>query len=101
MTMELEEYYAQIEAEALEECDQYNPVVREITYRRFVSRSKGRRNGKQRQRSKREEVHLIKYRDVGFHTWRNFPFDVYATEILGQHADGDTLRDEIEKRWGF
>jgi len=43
-----EDWQAEALAEAQAECDRDNPVVRNITYHRFVSKSKGRRNGKQR-----------------------------------------------------
>jgi len=95
-----EQYQTKLLAEAHTECDRANPVVRSITYHRFVSRSKGRRNGRQRLRRNWKEVHLVRYRG-GYHLWHRFPFDVYATEIIGKHADGEMLKEAIIDRWGY
>lgn len=77
-----------------------DPVRQSIKYRRFVSYSKGWRNGKQRIRKHFKEVHLVKYRG-GYSLWHRFPFDVSATEILGPRADGEDLKYHIERLWGY
>lgn len=71
-----------------------------VTYHRFVSRSKGRRNGKRRIQRCWKEVHLVRYRD-GFHLWHRFPFDVYASEIIGGFADAEMLKERIIELWGY
>lgn len=70
------EYQRQFLAEALEEYKRDNPVLQNIKYHYFTSKSKGRRNGKH----------------------------VYATEIIGQFADGEMLKEAVMefeggKRW--
>ncbi len=87
----------EVEAEYLRD----NAVHCSIIYRRFVSRSKGRRNGRRRLRRNWKEVHLLRYMGGKFRQWHRFPFDVYTTEILGQHADGEILKDEIIRLWGY
>ncbi len=91
---------AEVEAEVLAD----DPVVRNITYHRFVSKSKGRRNGKQRIRRHWKEVRLVSYR-TGFQSWHRFPFDEYATEILGQQTKADEAEEALKQRiidlWGF
>lgn len=87
------EYYSLIEKECLAEFEDYDAVIQSITFHGFVSKSKG----KNRKRKKWKEVYLVKYRD-GFHSWDKFPFDVYATEIIGQHADGEDLKQRILDR---
>lgn len=98
--MVVDDWQREALAEAQAECDRGNPVVRNITYHRFVSKSKGWRNGKQRRRRCWKEVHLVRYRG-GFQSWHLFPFDEYATEIIGQHADAEMLREAIIERWGY
>lgn len=92
---------AEVEAELAAE----DPVVRNITYHRFVSRSKGWRNGKQRLRRVVKEVHLVQYHQCGFHQWHRFPFDVYATEIFKERYSKEdaeeALKQEIKRRWGY
>jgi hypothetical protein len=97
------EYEAAIEYEVRQELADNDPVVSTITYRRFVSKSKGRRNGKKRVRRNWKEVHLVQYRGGGhnFTQWHLFTFDVYATEILGAHSDAEMLKDRIIERWGY
>jgi hypothetical protein len=87
--------------EVEEEWRAADPVVQSRKYRRFVSRSKGWRNGRRRIRKRWKEIHLVKYRGGRYSQWHRFPFDVYATEILGQHADGETLKMHIERLWGY
>lgn len=105
MTFELEfelelEYQHQMEVEAKAEYLANNPVARNIVYRSFTSKSKGIRNGKKRIRRRWKEVHLVKYSN-GFHLWEKFPFDVYASEIIGKHADGEQLKEAIIELWGY
>lgn len=94
------EHQALLVADVERECRETDPVFNAITYRRFVSKSKGRRNGRQRLRRNWREVHLVKY-GAGFQGWHRFPFDVCATEILGPHADAEMLKERIEELWGY
>jgi len=95
------DYCSMVEAEVKREVAGADAVVfKGIKYRRFVSRTKGRRNGKQRLRRNWKETHLVKYSN-GFHLWCNFPFDIYATEILGEAFDGEDLKQRIIDLWGY
>lgn len=96
--------------EYLAEC-QENPVLQKVKAKKFVSRSKGWRNGKQRIRKEEKPIILVKYGDNGFHHWDGgdttmqgrIPWDDMATEIYGEgycrsvdrHLD-DHLRAEIK-----
>jgi len=75
-------------------------IVKGVKYVRYVSRSKGRRNGKKILRKNWREVHLVKY-GRRFLSWHKFPFDIYATEILGQAFDGEDLKQSIIDLWGY
>lgn len=103
--MVLEDWQEQAIVEVNAELDANDPVVRTITYHRFVSRSKGIRNGKRRYRRGLKEVRLVSYLGRGFKQWHRFPFDEYAEEILGrQHSKEDVeeaLKQAIKNRWGF
>lgn len=98
-----EDWELDIIAEAKAEADQSDVVRRKITYRTFVSRSKGIRNGRRRYRRNWKEVRLVKYNN-GFHLWHRFTFDVYATEIMGKMVGKDdaeeSLKQAIIRRWG-
>lgn len=62
-----------------------------ITLRCFVSMSKGRG----RKRPYPREITLVKYRK-GFHLAKNFQWDIYATEIMGEVEDAEQkLRDAV------
>lgn len=56
------EYEEQVKQEYMREylCD--DRVAQNITYHRFVSKSKGIRNGKRRIRRRWKEIHLVRYR---------------------------------------
>jgi hypothetical protein len=98
---EQEEYEREVKREVAAECRQEDRVARLITFRAFVSKSKGIRNGKRRVRKHWKEVYLVRYRSEGFRSWNRFPFDEAATEIIGQHADGEILKErvlELEKK---
>lgn len=95
---EYEEWCREQEAEALADLQANDPVHRDIRYHYFVSKSKGRRNGKQRRRRNWKEVELISYRGGSFHQWNRFPFDVYATECLGQEVSADDACQEFMDR---
>jgi len=83
-----------------------DPVYKSIKVARFVSKSKGWRNGKRRIRKHLKEVYLIKYsvtKNSRFHLWKNFPFGVYAPEILkGESGEypHETLKERIQELWG-
>ena len=99
LDIRLEDYHAQVEAQAKAEVEQVDNVFNEISYKRFLSRSKGWRNGRRRLR-KGKEVHLVG-KSGFYHLWHNFQFDVHATEIIGEHADGEMLKERIIELWGF
>ena len=103
--MVYDDYEQAVIDEVQAELDANDPVVRTITYRRFVSKSKGIRNGKRRVRRRWKEVRLVKYRDRPFRSWHRFPFDEYATEIFGQQYSKEdaeeALREAIKNRWGY
>ena len=77
-----------------------DPVLRSMRRRQFVSRSKGIRNGKRRYRRHWKEVDLIHYKAIPgrWFTWRKFPFDKYAQEILGDHYRSDYPEHELQER---
>jgi hypothetical protein len=96
--------------EYLAECSE-NPVAKKVKAKRFVSRSKGWRNGKQRIRREEKDVILVKYGDRPYRFWDGgdsnmngrIPFDDIATEVYGsgfcnggcdRHSD-DHLRQDI------
>lgn len=89
------EYEAQIEAEVKAECRGEDRVAQLVVFHPFVSKSKGIRNGKRRTRKHWKEVYLVNYRNTGFRSWGRFPFDEAATEIIGQYADGELLKERI------
>jgi hypothetical protein len=103
--VDYEDWQRQAIAEVNAEIDQNDPVVRNITYHRFVSRSKGIRNGKRRYRRGLKEVHLLSYHGRGFRQWHRFPFDVYATEIFKEQYPKEdaeeALKSAITDRWGY
>ena len=91
-----------------------NPVYQSINYRRFVSYSKGRRNGKRRMRKHWKEVRLVgtkkgishgRISGGGYRQWHRFPFDIYAGEIWGSMVKPDEaeemLKQEIIRIWGY
>ena len=89
------DYELEVINEMEQECLQSDPVYRAITYVGFVSKSKGR--GRKRRNWK--EIKLLKY-NGNFHLWHNFPFDVYASEILGYNAYAVDLQNRITDIWG-
>lgn len=101
------DYYQRENHEALKEVSQNDPVLHNYKYRSFVSRSKGirYRHGVpyQRTRNKWREVELVKYRDRGYHQWRRFPFDLYATETLpGWPEDRaiEYIKEQLRRDYG-
>jgi len=65
------------------------PVTHWMSAVRFVSRSAGRLR-----RRRPRLVTLVRY---GGGCWRtNCPWDEWATEVLGEHADGQMLQDQFE-----
>jgi hypothetical protein len=94
MPSQLEEYEEEEQQAAMREYLGQDRVAQNVTYHAFVSRSKGWRNGKRRIRRRWKEVQLVRYTE-GFHLWPRFPFDEYATEIIGPHADEAMLKERI------
>ena len=95
---ETTEYYKNLENDGMAEFIENDKVHQVITRHCFVSRSKGIRNGKRRLRKHWKEIELLKYLDGKFTQAHRFKFDVYATEIIRQREDAETiLRSEIEK----
>ena len=96
----LSEYEVQMIEEAVSQ--EPSPVQGVISFRKFVSRSKGRRkDGSKRYRKRVKEVFLVSNRDGSYFSCHKFPFDVYATEILGPKSDGEDLKSEIIRVWGY
>ena len=98
--IDYQNYCLETEFEVKKEFLNNDRIYNLISYRFFVSKSKGRG----RKRRNITEVHLVKYNvknNDGFHLWRKFQFDVYASEILGYEADADDLRQAIINMWGF
>lgn len=67
-----------------------DPVVGNVGYRSFVSRSKGWRNGRRRIRKRLKQVELIRYMD-GWHYPQHSKLDEVATEIRCHMGDDDLL----------
>lgn len=98
--IDYQNYCLQTELEVKKEFLNNDRINNLVSYHYFVSKSKGRG----RKRRNLTEVHLVKYNvknNDGFHLWEKFPFDVYASEILGYEADADDLRLAIINLWGF
>lgn len=81
-------------------------VYRAIRAVRFVSKSKGIRNGKRRIRKQWKEVYLLRYLNDnchGYRQWHRFPFDEYATEILGNQGGEyphEALMNRVQELYG-
>ncbi len=92
---QLKEYEQEVEAEVMAQVKQDDPVLRDMRYRCFVSRSKGR--GRQRRRVK--EVELVQYRHLApqWSLYNRFPWDKYAAEILGEGTEypAQVLMDRV------
>ena len=84
------EYYQSVERECKEEVRAADPVVTNIGYRSFTSRSKGIRNGKRRVRRSWKEVELIRYRS-GWHYPHRSRLDEVATEVTKGQLGDDAL----------
>ncbi len=102
MTQSLEEWQAQQEREGMAQVMASDPIHRTCRYVDFVSRSKGRRNGKQRLQRGWKEIQLVRYLNGPATQWHRFPFDEYATEIFGASMRPDeadaTLRELLPER---
>lgn len=86
-------YYHQLEIDVFNEYKDNDPVYKSITKIQFLSSSKGRN----RKRKLPHEVTLIRYHSGKFFSEDKFPYDIYATEIIGQRPDAETLlRNAIE-----
>jgi len=92
-----QEYCAKIEREAWAQFLANDPIHQSCVYVEFISKSKGKRNGKQRLRRYWKEVYLIKYRDSGFTQAHRFPFDKYATEIFGMSVKSDEAEEKLRE----
>lgn len=74
----------------LEQLGTETPVIHWMSAVRFVSRSAGRLK-----RRRPRVVTLIRY--GGGISWKTkCPFDEWATEVLGEHADGEQLKEQFE-----
>jgi hypothetical protein len=67
-------------------------VVKNVGYKYFVSRSKG----KNRRRKHWKEVELFRFQ-AGWHLQHKFHFDDVATELMGEAADGEKLLEHIRQ----
>ena len=90
-----EDYCARVEQEGMVEFLDHNAIHRNVKYVYFTSKSKGMRNGKQRLRRNWKEIELFKYRDGNYHQAHHFPFDVYATEVLGDIDNAEAKFKEL------
>jgi len=99
-TEEYEDYCRRVEEEVYRDFLSSDCVATRISYTFFVSKSKGWRNGKRLLRRNWKEIHLIQYCGWWWF-WERFPFDVYATEVIGPFADGEMLRQRIIDLWGY
>jgi len=97
LNAQLKEYYEEAEREGLEEFNRYDAVATVMQYVNFVSKSKGRRNGKQRRRRHFKDIELVRYTN-GWHLWHNFKFDVYCTEILGNEIPKEEAENILMDR---
>lgn len=81
---QLKAYEAEIAAEVNAQAIEDDSVWRQLRYREFVSRSYGRRNGFKRPRRNWKEVVLLRYPEANKHwyTWRQFPWEKFAQELL-------------------
>lgn len=86
----MNKFLEQLPPDALEEVLANDPVIRNIGYRAFVSKSKGRRNGKQRVRRCWKEVELIRYQ-TGWHKPHRSRLDMVAAEVTRGLMDDDEL----------
>lgn len=89
---ELLEYEARVEAEVLAELAQTDPVIRNVGYVNFVSRSKG----KGRRRRNWTEVELFRYQ-TGWHLPHKFAFDIIADELIGETMDADEFKHYVQR----
>lgn len=74
--------YLQMLAEGETEFRGNDPVICNVGYRCFTSRSKGWHRGKKRYRRKWKEIELIRYQ-TGWHYPRLSQLDQVATELTG------------------
>lgn len=94
---ELEQYYKEVETEVMAEVMENNRIHQLVRFHSFVSKSKGRRNGKQRIRRCWKEVDLVSYGKPGFTSWDRFPFDEYAPEIFGRSVPADEAEEHLKE----
>ncbi len=87
MRLSQQEYETKVIDEVLRELRDNDPVIRNFSYVSFVSKSKGIRNGKRRFRRNWKEVELVSYQGGHYSLWHRFPFDIYASEVLGDIED--------------
>lgn len=85
---------SELPLDVLEEFYREDPVYRDIIHVYFLSSSKGRN----RKRKHCVEVSLLSYRNNGFKSWHNFPFDKVATECLGNSVKPEYAESELIKR---
>lgn len=90
---DLIQWQSYLEQEVQSEYKLNDPVYRSITKKQFISRSKGRN----RTRKHPKEITLLRYHEGLFFSYHRFPFDIYATEIIGQTTEAETiLRNRID-----
>jgi hypothetical protein len=105
ISAEEREWQRHVEEQVRDEWLSTDPVATSIRYAAFVSKSKGLRTSKKRGTYRRvrrcwKEVYLVKYdsgaRNTPCHQWHRFPFDVYATELMGDIEDAtEALKEKI------
>ncbi len=87
---EIAEYYKQVEDEVNQEAQANDPVIRNVGYRYFTSKSKGIRNGKRRIRRHWKEVELIRYQ-TGWHQPHKVRLDCVTQELTKEQMSDDYL----------
>lgn len=92
VAMELTADKERMEAEVLVEFAQTDPVIRNVGYVNFLSRSKGRG----RKRRKWLEVELFRYQ-LGWHLSHKFAFDEIADELIDEVMDADEFRHYVQQ----
>ncbi len=90
------EVAAELDAQVLED----DQIWQQMHYREFVSRSYGRRHGIRRLRRHWKEVVLLRYpkSDKYWYTWRKFPWDKYAQELLTDEYQCDDPVRVVQER---
>lgn len=91
MTVFMDSLPDEIKAELMQD----DNVVVNVSYRNFVSKSKGRRNGKQRKRKGWKDIELVNYRN-GWHLLHNSRMDVMNQELTHEVMSMDEFISHVQ-----